>query len=183
MLCPAALYLLVNNFSMFQKFLFLATASFIIFSCNNKKDTTTTKPDVLASNLDTQVKPSEDFFEYANGGWLKKNPIPAEESGWGIGYVVNEENQKRLRDISDSVSKNPGPKGTASQMIGDFWKAAMDSVAIEKEGTKKLEPWFDKINDITNVNSFLNVVAELNDIGVQTVFNNYVAQDDKNSDL
>ena len=123
---------------MLKKILFLIAVSFIMFSCNNKKETSVPKPDVLASNLDTLVKPSEDFFEYANGGWIKRNPIPGDESGWGIAYVVNEENQKRLRDISEYVSKNPGAKGTAAQMIGDFWKAAMDSAAIEKEGTKNL---------------------------------------------
>jgi putative endopeptidase len=167
---------------MLKKFLFLATALYIIFSCNNKKDTIT-KPDVLTSDLDTLIKPADDFFEYANGGWLKRNPIPGEESGWGIGYVVDEENQKRLKDISDSVSKNPGKKGTASQMIGDFWSAAMDSTAIEKGGTSKLQPWFDKINSITDINSFLNVVMELNNIGVETLFSNGVGQDDKNSEL
>ena len=168
---------------MLKKFLCLATVSFIMFSCNNKKDTTVAKPDVLASNLDTLTKPYDDFFEYANGGWLNKNPIPGEESGWGIGYVVNEENEKRLRDISDSVSKNPGAKGTASQMIGDFWSTAMDSASIEKEGTSKLQPWFNKINGITDVNSFLDVVTDLNNIGTETVFSNGVGQDDKNSDL
>ena len=168
---------------MLKKIFSLAAVSLIMISCNNKKETTVTKPDVLASNLDTLVKPSEDFFEYANGGWIKKNPIPGDESGWGIAYVVNEENEKRLRDISDSVSKNPGAKGTASQMIGDFWKAATDSAAIEKEGTKNLEPLFNKINGITDINSFIEVVSDLNNTGIQTLFRNGVTQDDKNSDL
>lgn len=168
---------------MLNKIFILATVFFIMISCDNKKQATAAKPDVLASNLDTIVKPSDDFFEYANGGWIKKNPIPGDERGWGIAYVVNEENEKRLRDISDSVSKNPGAKGTASQMIGDFWKAAMDSIAIEKEGTKNLEPWFNKINGITDINSFLEVVSDLNNIGIQTLFGNGVTQDDKNSDL
>ena len=166
-----------------KKIFSLLTISLIVFSCNNNSDFTFKKPDVLASNLDTLVKPSDDFFGYANGGWLKKHPIPNEESGWGIGYVVDEENQKRLRDISDSASKNPGAKGTASQMIGDFWAAAMDSAAIEKEGISKLQPWFDKINGITDLDSFIGVITDLNNIGVQTVFRNGVAQDDKNSDV
>lgn len=140
---------------------------------NNEKNAVT-KPDVLASNLDTLVKPSEDFFEYANGGWLKKNPIPADQSGWGIGYVVGEENNKRLRDISDSASKNPGAKGSASQMIGDFWAAAMDSAAVEKEGTQKLQPWFDKINAINNIPSFIDVVTYLNNYRIEPLFSSGV---------
>ncbi len=168
---------------MLKKIVFLIAVSFIMISCNNKKEASVPKPDVLASNLDTFVKPSEDFFEYANGGWIKSNPIPGDESGWGIAYVVNEENQKRLRDISDSVSKNPGAKGSAAQMIGDFWKVAMDSTAIEKEGTKNLEHWFNAINGITDINSFFEVVSDFNNIDIQTLFRNGVTQDDKNSDL
>ena len=168
---------------MLRKIFLFTVVYFAIFSCNNKKETVVTKPDVLASNLDTLVKPAEDFFEYANGGWIKRNPIPADERGWGIAYVVNEENQERLRNISDSVAKNPGEKGSASQMIGDFWKAAMDSTAIEKEGTAKLQPWFDKINNVTNISSFINVVEDLNNIGIETVFKDYVSRDDKNSDV
>ena len=167
---------------MFKKICTLGMVCFTIFSCNTKKNSPA-KPDVLAANLDTLAKPSADFFEYANGGWLRKNPIPADESGWGIGYVVDEENQKRLKDISIEAAKNPGAKGTASQMIGDFWTAAMDSVAIEKEGTKQLQPWFVTINAIKDLISFLGVVTDLNKIGVQTVFRNSVEQDDKNSDL
>ena len=60
---------------------------------------TDTKPavDLLASHLDTTVSPARDFFEYANGGWIKQNPIPASESGWGIGNLVQEEIYNRLK--------------------------------------------------------------------------------------
>jgi len=84
-----------------MKRIFLAfTAVATIISCNNESKTTTQKPDILGVNIDSSVKPGEDFFEYANGGWIKRNPIPAEQSAWGIGYLVIEENLKRLREIS-----------------------------------------------------------------------------------
>src|SRR6478672_9357618 len=60
--------------------------------------------DVLAVNMDTTVKATEDFFLYANGGWIKKNAIPAEESSWGIGNLVIEENYKRLKEISEKAA-------------------------------------------------------------------------------
>jgi putative endopeptidase len=159
---------------------FIATC-FLAFSCNTKNNTTA-KADVLASNIDSTVKPSDDFFEYANGGWLKKNPIPADESGWGIGYVVNDENLKRIKTINEEAAKEGGAKGTASQMIGDFWTAAMDSAAIEKEGLKNLQPWLDSINSIKDINSFVAVIRQLDRDGVQNLFNGQVGQDDKNSD-
>jgi putative endopeptidase len=166
---------------MLKKILPVLLLSALLLSCDSKKEAVT-KPDVLVADLDTTVKLSADFFEYANGGWLKKNPIPAEESGWGIGFLVSEENQKRLKDISETAAKNPGAMGSASQMIGDFWNAAMDSSAIEKEGLKNLEPWFNQINSVNTLDDLLGAVTDLNNIDVQTVFDSQVGQDDKNSD-
>ena len=160
---------------------------FFLQSCklnsNNSAENTKPLPDVVAVNMDTTVKPSEDFFMYANGGWIKNNAIPNEESSWGIGNLVDLENQKRLRDISENAAKENATKGTTSQKIGDFWNAAMDSIAIEKEGTKKLQPYFDKINSITDVPTFINVVSELNKIGVSPLYDDFVNQDPKKSDV
>src|SRR5690348_13544794 len=66
-----------------------------LVSCNNN-ETTTAKPDFLAANIDSAGSPGADFFEYANGGWIKKNPIPGSESAWGIGYLVQEDIYTRL---------------------------------------------------------------------------------------
>jgi len=154
--------------------------SLSFFSCKTK--TTDTPKDVFAADIDTTINPAEDFFMYANGKWIKDNPIPAEESSWGIGYVVNNENQQRLRDLSEAAAKEAGAKGSASQKIGDFWTTAMDSATIEQQGTKYLQPYFDKINSITGIPSFINTVADLDKIGVSALFSSYVSQDDKKSD-
>ena len=69
---------------------FICTA---LFSCKTK--TETTHQDVFDSDIDTTVSPGQDFFEYANGKWIKDHPIPAEESSWGIGNIVYNENQQR----------------------------------------------------------------------------------------
>jgi len=120
---------------------------------------------------------------YANGKWIKNNPIPAEESSWGIAYLVTNENLQRLRDISETAAKESAEKGTATQKIGDFWKTAMDSVKIEQQGTKYLQPYFDRINSIDDIPSFINVVGQLDKIGVNALFSDYISQDDKNSEV
>src|SRR6476660_503936 len=94
---------------------YFIAATFLIGCKSNVK--TTQKPDVLAVNMDTTVKPGDDVFMYANGGWIKTNPIPNEESQWGIGNLVIEENTRRLREISEKAAKENAPKGTASQKI------------------------------------------------------------------
>lgn len=150
--------------------------------CNDDK-TTANKPDVLAINMDTTVKPWDDFFLYANGGWIKNNKIPDEQSSWGIGNLVIEENLKRLRTINEDAAGKKGAPGSADQKIGDFWATAMDSSKIEKDGVKPLQPYFDKINSITDLPSLLNVAAEFDKIGVEAFFQGAVQQDDKNSDV
>ncbi len=155
-------------------------------SSNSNADTNTeTKPvnDILASHLDTTVSPGEDFFEYANGGWLKQNPIPASESGWGIGNLVQEELYTRLRKINeDAVSKNAAD-GTVTQKIADFWKSGIDSLALDKAGISPLQNDLDKINAIQNINDLLKEAADLKTKGVRCLFGDYVSQDDKNSDV
>lgn len=151
-------------------------------SCKTKTDTDTEKPDVLAGNVDSSVSAAQDFFLYANGGWIKKNSIPAEQSSWGIGNLVIEENLKRLREISEEAAKQNAAKGSAEQKIGDFWKTAMDSAKIEEQGLKPLQPYFDKINAISDARSLLTTVAELKKMGSSTLFSDFITQDDKNSE-
>jgi putative endopeptidase len=152
-------------------------------SCRNNVKSTTAKKDFLADNLDTTVSPKADFFEYANGGWIKRNPIPADQSNWGIGNLVIEENLKRLREISEKAAQSHAAKGSSEQKIGDFWSTAMDSAKIEASDLKPLQPYFDKINSITDVKSLVSTVAELKKIGSSTLFSDFVTQDDKNSDV
>ncbi len=111
---------------------------------NNSPENKKPASDVLAINMDTSIKASDDFFMYANGGWIKSNAIPAEESQWGIGNLVIEENYKRLREISEKAAAEKAAKGTTSQKIGDLWATAMDSVKIEQNGLKPLQPWFER---------------------------------------
>ena len=66
----------------------LSVISIMIVSCKSDSKTSSQKADVLLVNMDTTVSPGEDFFQYANGGWINKNPIPAEQSSWGIGNLV-----------------------------------------------------------------------------------------------
>jgi putative endopeptidase len=166
-----------------KKILLAITTFASIISCNNNSSPTTAKPDILAANLDSTVKPGDDFFEYANGGWLKKNPIPGEQSSWGIGNLVIEENLKRLKEISEKAAASNAAIGSNDQKIGDFWSMAMDSAKIEADGLKPIQPLLDKVNAITDVKSLLNTVSELKKIGSNTLFSDYVYQDAKKSDV
>jgi putative endopeptidase len=151
-----------------------------IISCNSKIEATNSDP--LVDNLDTTVNPGDDFFLYANGGWIKKNKIPEAESAWGISNLVQEEIYKRLISINEKAVKEGGAKGTVTQKIADFWSAAMDTNAINKDGISPLNSDLDRINKAATVNDLLKLSAAFGNKGSNTFFGNYIAQDDKNSE-
>ncbi|HEX2608473.1 MAG TPA: M13 family metallopeptidase [Flavisolibacter sp.] len=160
----------------------------VFMSCNNDnmvKGSAKEVPlkDAVLPNIDSTVQPSQDFFLFANGGWIKKNPIPGDQGAWGIGNLVIEENLKRLREISEKAATAKAGEGSTEQKIGDFWTVAMDSARIEQLGLKPLQPYLDKINAITDVKSLVATVSELKKIGSSTLFSDFVTQDDKNSEV
>ena len=166
-----------------KKLALISSICLVLISCNDTDKNSENRPDVLMSNVDTLAQPADDFFLYANGGWIKANAIPNDQSSWGIGNLVVEENLTRLRKINEDAAKEKAAKGTASQKIGDFWTTAMDSAKTESLGIKPLAPYLEKINAITDVNTLMSTIADMNKIGVGGLFSDYVGQDDKNSEM
>lgn len=154
-----------------------------MISCTTNTADTPAKKDVLAVNMDTTVNPADDFFDYANGGWIKNNPIPADQSSWGIGALVIQENQNRLKEIAENAAKSNAAQGTADQKIGDFWKTAMDSAKTEQLGIKPIQPYLDQINAIANVPALQKTMADLAIISVDGPIAFDVSQDAKNSSV
>ena len=139
-------------------------------------------PDFLADNIDSTVNPASDFFDYANGAWIKKNPIPADQSGWGIGYLVQEDIYTRLRDINEKAAATQSAAGSISQKIGDFWYSGMDSAGIDKQGLTPLKPDLDTIQHVASLEEFLSVFARLQKKGVSGLMGGGIYQDEKKSD-
>ncbi len=161
----------------------LFAAVITLAACKNDTTSSADKKDILAANLDTTVNPADDFFEYANGGWIKTNPIPGDQSTWGIGGLVMEENRNRLREIAEKAAKANAAEGTTEQKIGDFWTVAMDTTKIESDGIKPLQPYLDMINAVNDKKTLQSTFAELDKIGVGGPIDMNVRQDDKNSDV
>lgn len=155
-------------------------SAFSLFSaCHSKENHTVYDP--VYSDLDSTVQPGTDFFQYANGGWLKKNPIPAAYSSWGIGNVVVEDIRSRLKKINEDALQANASKGSNTQKIGDFYFSGMDTIDIEKQGISPLKAELDKIDGVKDINSLLDEFASLDNIGVTTPLGASVQQDEKNS--
>lgn len=150
----------------------------LLVACNNESST---KEDYLFANIDTSIHPGDDFFMYANGGWIKNNQIPESESSWGIGNLVQEDIYKRLVAINEKAVKENAAKGTITQKIGDFWSTAMDTVALNKNGISPLQTDLQKITKATSVQELLLLSADFSMKGSGTFFSYGINQDDKNS--
>ncbi len=161
--------------------LFILIFISVLLACNNAVKEKS-QPDFLSKNIDTTVNPADNFFDYAIGNWAKNTPIPPEESGWGIGNMVQEEIYNRLRKINEDAAAKNSTAGV-EQKIGDFWYSGMDTLSIEKQGLAPLKADLDKINKIRSVNDIVQVASDFHNKGINVLFNDYVSQDDKNSDV
>jgi putative endopeptidase len=131
-------------------------------------------------NMDKTVKPTDDFFLFVNGNWIKNNPIPASESSWGSFKELHEKNTQRLRTLLKEASddKNAQP-GSNTQKIRDFYNMATDSVKLNKDRYTPLNAEFERIGKIANTTDLMKEVAHLHTIGIQPMFTLYVDQDPK----
>ena len=138
--------------------------------------------DILVANLDTSKNPGDDFFSYANGGWIKRNPIPASESSWGIGSLVRNELNARLRAISEAAARNTtAPQGTDDQKIGDFWTTAMDESKADRLGLTPLRTYFEQIDSAGTLQDVLDAAFALHRVGVNALFEGQVSPDEQHS--
>ncbi len=133
------------------------------------------------ANMNPAVSPGQDFYEYANGTWLKNTVIPPAESRWGSFNLVSDFNQKALKNILETAAASGAAKGTPQQEIGDFFAAGMDSVAIEQAGAAPIRPWLERIDAIQNIRGLQDEIAALRIDGIGSVFGFGTGQDAKNT--
>ena len=150
-------------------------------ACTEDKTKLYEANDPLIKNMDKAANPGDDFFKYANGKWLKDNPIPGAYSSWGIGNLVQEDLRNKLRKINEDALKENAAKGSNTQKIGDFYFSGMDTVSIDKAGTSVLTEELKKIDGIKNTSELLKEVAGLYTMGIGSMFGFGVTLDDKNS--
>ena len=164
--------------------LFVVTAIFSFVACNssNEKNNTEQRTTFFdKAGMDSSIKPGDNFFLYANGGWIKANKIPEDQSGWGSFYTLYEENLKKLKGILEEASAKNAAKGTAEQKVGDFYVSGMDTVAIEKKGYDPIKPLLAKIDAVKDYKELMNLIAESYPEGDGDLLGFYVGADDKNS--
>ena len=144
---------------MLPKFICLLAALSLWIASSGQQSSIPSKKDFLADHVDTTISPAADFYQYANGGWIKKNPIPPNSTAWGSFFASQEEISNRYRKIIESMIANKYTKGSNEQKITDFWVTAMDSIKANQQGLQPLQPSLDKINRIKTIHDLLDVIS------------------------
>jgi putative endopeptidase len=181
--------------------LFLAVFLTVSVSCSSDKTVdksadkamekttavTDAKPKTKAldtGDMDLTVRPGDDFYLYANGNWLKNNPVPDEYSRWGSFEQLRERNLKDLRTILEEAQQDKdAPEGSIVRKIGDFYSVAMDETKIEADGLKPLEEELKRIADIKDKKQFQEVTALFHTYRVAPLFFLFESQDPGNSEI
>jgi putative endopeptidase len=131
--------------------------------------------------MDTSADACNDFFQYANGTWLRTTEIPASESRWGSFNILANNNNSLLREILDKAAIKKSKRGSDAQLIGDFYNSCMNEAAINKAGFDPIKPYLSDIENVKTVEDVGRQIAAMHDAGLPAVFGFGAGADLKNS--
>ena len=138
------------------------------------------KSGLVMSNLDKTVKPADDFYQFATGGWQKNNPLPAAYSRFGSFDLLAENNNKQINGILTELQKKKYKTGTIEQKLSDFYKLALDVDARNKAGIAPVKPMLDEISAAQTKADLFKLQQKYADQSLGVDFDTYIGADDKN---
>ena len=133
------------------------------------------------NDLDKSVRPADDFYEYACGGWMKANPLPAAYSRYGSFDRLAEDNNKRINGILKELQENTYPAGSVEQKLSDLYKLAMDSVRREQDGLAPVMPLIKRLETAKTKEQLFAIQLDLMAYGNMEIFGAYIGADEKNA--
>lgn len=132
----------------------------------------------LDENIDYSVSPTQDFFLYANGNFIKKHPIPPSEHTYGIFNLVEDSVYEYVKNIClDAMNNTNAGQGSNTQKIGDFFFSGMDTVTIEKNGLGTLKDWMKKIENVGDKKNLVKLIGQMHSYGMDGLFGFFIGQD------
>ena len=139
------------------------------------------KSGINMNDLDKSVRPADDFYEYACGGWMKANPLPAAYSRYGSFDRLAEDNNKRINGILKELQENTYPAGSVEQKLSDLYKLAMDSARREQDGLAPAMPIIKRLEAAKTKEQLFAIQLELMPYGNSEIFGAYIGADEKNA--
>lgn len=175
------------NFSVYKTLSVLCLSIFLLESVPVSAETvsvstTDSTSGIQVANMDKAVPPCEDFFQYANGTWLKNTPIPPDYSSWGVLNIINDKNLKLLRKLlEDAAANKDAAVGSVERKLGDFYSSGMDETKVEADDLKPLQDELSRIDSIKDLSQLQAEIARLHSFGVSAFFAFSSGQDFKDS--
>ena len=133
------------------------------------------------NDLNQNVRPGDDFYEYACGGWMKANPLPAAYSRYGSFDRLAEDNNKRINGILKELQENSYPQGTIEQKLSDLYKLAMDSARREQDGLTPVMPFIKKLEAAKTKEQLFAIQLEMMPYGESQLFVAGIGADEKDA--
>ena len=133
--------------------------------------------------MDRSVQPGEDFYKFADGSWIKNNPVPADKSRWGGFAELQERNWFLIHEILDETLATPHPAGSPAAKVADFFRSAMDTNRLEVLGFKPIEADLKRINELSGAQEVLRLLANFHGHGIDACFGRSPSADAKNSSV
>ncbi|NME69464.1 M13 family metallopeptidase [Flammeovirga aprica] len=164
----------------------LGVSALMYTSCGNQtaKEEVASEKALDLSNMDTSVTPGQNFYTYANGGWMKKAEIPADRGRWGSFDELRERNEKATLDVlNNAIASGKLKEGSDEMKAVYVYKSGMDSATIEKLGTQPLAPFMTLIDGLKSKDGLQAVLTELHKSQTDVIFGPSVFQDLKNSEI
>jgi putative endopeptidase len=118
-------------------------------------------PSLQLDSMDKSIDPCVNFYKYACGGWQKKNPIPADQTGWGVYGKLYQDNLNFLRGILEQAASGSNARDAVTQKIGDFYASCTDEAGIEKSGMEPIKAELEAILKLNSVREMATLVARL----------------------
>lgn len=135
-------------------------------------------------SMNLSVKPGDDFYEYAEGDWIKSHPVPPDKTRYGEFAIVEDRNYDRVKGIVESAANNTSaPDGSLEQKIGKFYSMGMDNATLEKQRLDPIKDELKMIDNISSVSDLQTVSMQMMEYGLDPFFSMYAAPDKKNSKI
>ena len=154
----------------------LLAATVLLASCSQKEELVS---GITKMNMDTLVKPGDNFDRFVNGTWAKNNKIPADKASYGAFEMLRDKSQKDVKAIIEEASKGSFSEGSDEQKIGDYFSSYTNRKDRDAKGVTPIQPELNAIDAIANYTDLATYFGKANRTGVSTPFSVAVTEDFK----
>lgn len=161
---------------------YLLVGALTLVACNSSEEKAAAKElkTIDVDYISSTIKPTDDFFLFANENWIKNNPVPSSESRWGSFNELEKENNIKLTAILEEFKDKGGKKGSKEQILGDFYASFINMDARDKMGLSPIKSELNVIQSLNSKTDISKLVADMHKQGISVFFGFGVGQDMKN---